>query len=109
MSIESGGEPNPRYDDPRSGSASPASSRTTSATPPGWTRTSCSINADRLAASRASSSTAGSTSAAPLRTAWQLAQAWPDSRLVVLDRSGHTSRRMFEEVFAATEAFADGY
>ena len=45
--------------------------------------------------------------AGPLRTAWQLAHAWPDSRLVVLERDGHTSRRMFEEVFAATEAFAE--
>jgi len=30
---------------------------------------------------------------------------WPDS-LVVLDRSGRTSERMFREVYAATEAFA---
>ncbi len=43
---------------------------------------------------------------APLRGAWQLAQAWPGSRLVVLD-GGHTSRRMFEEVYAATEGFAN--
>ncbi|MEU4722246.1 prolyl aminopeptidase [Nonomuraea dietziae] len=43
----------------------------------------------------------------PLETAWQLAQAWPDSRLVVVDDSGHTgSDTMRKEIFAALDGFA---
>ncbi|GAA2691127.1 prolyl aminopeptidase [Nonomuraea recticatena] len=43
----------------------------------------------------------------PLETAWQLAQAWPDSRLVVVDDSGHTgSDTMREEILAALDNFA---
>ncbi|MEU4703184.1 prolyl aminopeptidase [Nonomuraea dietziae] len=43
----------------------------------------------------------------PLETAWQLAQAWPDSRLVVVDDSGHTgSDTMREEILAALDSFA---
>ncbi|MEU4332080.1 prolyl aminopeptidase [Nonomuraea dietziae] len=43
----------------------------------------------------------------PLETAWQLAQAWPDSRLVVVDDSGHTgSDTMREEILAALDGFA---
>jgi proline iminopeptidase len=43
----------------------------------------------------------------PLGTAWELAQAWPDARLVVIDDSGHTgSETMKNEVLAALERFA---
>jgi proline iminopeptidase len=43
----------------------------------------------------------------PLVTAWELAQAWPDARLVVIDDSGHTgSETMNNEVLAALERFA---
>jgi hypothetical protein len=41
--------------------------------------------------------------AVPLRRAWQLAQAWPDSRLVVRDSSGHTSTDLDNHVVAATD------
>jgi proline iminopeptidase len=45
----------------------------------------------------------------PVLTAWELAQAWPDARLVVVDDSGHTgSRSMTEAVEAALARFADG-
>ena len=38
----------------------------------------------------------------PLGTAWELARAWPDARLVVVDDSGHTgSESMRAEVLAA--------
>lgn len=44
----------------------------------------------------------------PLENAWQLAQAWPDARLVVVDDSGHTgSDTMRKEVLAALDRFAD--
>jgi proline iminopeptidase len=43
----------------------------------------------------------------PLQTAWELAQAWPDARLVVIDDSGHTgSETMNNEILAALDAFA---
>jgi proline iminopeptidase len=43
----------------------------------------------------------------PLQTAWELAQAWPDARLVVIDDSGHTgSGTMNNEILAALDAFA---
>ena len=43
----------------------------------------------------------------PLGTAWELAQAWPDARLVVIEDSGHTgSDTMTREIRAALERFA---
>ena len=43
----------------------------------------------------------------PLVTAWELARAWPDARLVVIDDSGHTgSETMNNEVLAALSRFA---
>ncbi|MFG1959639.1 prolyl aminopeptidase [Nonomuraea sp. NPDC049028] len=43
----------------------------------------------------------------PLETAWDLAQRWPDARLVVVDDSGHTgSGTMRKQVMAALDAFA---
>jgi proline iminopeptidase len=43
----------------------------------------------------------------PVLTAWELAQAWPDARLVVIEDSGHTgSTTMTEALLAATDEFA---
>ncbi|MEV0345122.1 prolyl aminopeptidase [Nonomuraea sp. NPDC050680] len=43
----------------------------------------------------------------PLETSWDLAQRWPDARLVVVDDSGHTgSGTMREQVMAALDGFA---
>jgi proline iminopeptidase len=43
----------------------------------------------------------------PLGTAWELARAWPDARLVVIDDSGHTgSEAMTKAVRDALERFA---
>ena len=43
----------------------------------------------------------------PLETAWQLAQAWPDARLFVVDDSGHTGgAAMDTEILAALDGFA---
>lgn len=45
---------------------------------------------------------------APLETAWHLAQAWPDARLVVVEDSGHTgSPTLRKELHAAVDGFAD--
>jgi proline iminopeptidase len=43
---------------------------------------------------------------APPHTAWQLAQAWPGSELIVLETSGHTSNELEDHVVAATDRFA---
>ncbi|MFB9883215.1 prolyl aminopeptidase [Planobispora siamensis] len=43
----------------------------------------------------------------PLENAWQLARAWPDARLVVVEDSGHTgSSTMSHEVMTALNGFA---
>ncbi|MFC5830582.1 prolyl aminopeptidase [Nonomuraea insulae] len=44
----------------------------------------------------------------PLLTAWELAQAWPDAELVVVEDSGHTGSGTFRDaVMAAVDRFAD--
>ncbi|MFI6790515.1 prolyl aminopeptidase [Nonomuraea sp. NPDC050383] len=44
---------------------------------------------------------------APLENAWQLVQAWPDAKLVVVDDSGHTgSDTMRDAIMSAIEGFA---
>lgn len=44
----------------------------------------------------------------PLVTAWELAQAWPDGELVIVDGAGHSSKDpgMAEAVLAATDRFS---
>ncbi|GGP85711.1 prolyl aminopeptidase [Streptosporangium pseudovulgare] len=43
----------------------------------------------------------------PVSTAWELAQAWPDAKLVVVEDSGHTgSDTMRDEIRAALDRFA---
>ncbi len=45
---------------------------------------------------------------APLRTAWELAQAWPEAELRIIDDSGHTgSPAMGAEILDAIARFAD--
>ena len=48
--------------------------------------------------------------AAPLVTAWELARAWPDAELVIVDKAGHTATGpgMGEALVAATNRFAAG-
>lgn len=48
---------------------------------------------------------------APLVTAWELAQAWPDSELVLVSGAGHSTGDpgMPEAIIAATDRFAKGY
>lgn len=42
----------------------------------------------------------------PLQAAWELAQAWPSSGIVVLDSAGHTSSELGDHIVAATDRFA---
>jgi proline iminopeptidase len=42
----------------------------------------------------------------PLQSAWELSRQWPDSELIVLDDSGHTSNEVEHHVVAATDRFA---
>ncbi len=44
---------------------------------------------------------------APLVTAWELAEAWPDGELVIVDGAGHSAGDpgMTEAVIAATDRF----
>jgi proline iminopeptidase len=43
----------------------------------------------------------------PLGTAWELAQAWPDAELLIVDDSGHTgSEAMNNEILEALDRFA---
>lgn len=45
---------------------------------------------------------------APLRTAWELARAWPEAELRIIDDSGHTgSPAMVTAIFDAVARFAD--
>jgi proline iminopeptidase len=45
----------------------------------------------------------------PLLTAWELAQAWPDAQLVVIEDSGHTgSPSMRTALTQAVSRFTDG-
>ena len=44
----------------------------------------------------------------PVMTAWELAQAWPDAELVVIEDSGHTgSATMERELLGAINRLAD--
>ena len=42
----------------------------------------------------------------PLITAWELAQAWPDAELVVVDTDGHSGAEMMARLLDATEKLA---
>jgi len=43
----------------------------------------------------------------PLATAWELARAWPDARLKIVDDSGHTgSDTMRTQILETTDGFA---
>lgn len=41
---------------------------------------------------------------APLRTAWELAQSWPDAELIVIDDAGHTGSPAFGDALRAAVA-----
>ncbi len=106
VSVESGGHPNPRYDDPsfRLGFARLVTHYFSHAA---W------LEEDELL--RGAHKLIGIPGVlihgrldlgGPLHTAWQLARAWPGSELVVLDTSGHMSPAFGDHVVAATDRFA---
>jgi proline iminopeptidase len=43
--------------------------------------------------------------AGPPASAWELARAWPDAELVLLEGAGHTSDAIAAQVVAATDRF----
>jgi proline iminopeptidase len=108
VSVESGGQPNPRYDDPdfRLGFARLVTHYFSHAA---WlAEDELLAHADRLAAIPGVLIHGQLDIGAPLRTAWQLAQSWPGSELVVLAAAGHTSTSIGDRVVVATDAFATG-
>ena len=107
VSVESGGRPNSRYDDPsfRLGFARLVTHYFSHAA---WLADDQLLaDADRLAGIPGVLIHGQLDIGSPLRTAWQLAQAWPDSKLVILPAAGHTSASLGDQVVAATDAFAD--
>lgn len=106
VSVESGGRPNPRYDDPsfRLGFARLVTHYFSHAA---WLADNQLLaDADRLAGIPGVLIHGQLDIGSPLRTAWQLAQAWPDSNLVILPAAGHASASLGDQVVAATDAFA---
>ncbi|SDJ50857.1 proline iminopeptidase [Nonomuraea maritima] len=65
-------------------------------------------NADRLAGIPGVLIHGRQDMGSPLRTAWELSQAWPDAELVVIDDSGHTGSDTFRKALIEARArFAD--
>lgn len=106
VSLESGGVPNPRYDDARfrMGFARTVTHYFRHAA---WLADDQLLrDAHRLAGIPGVLIHGRLDLGGPLITAWELAQAWPGSELVVLDDSGHTSSDIGDHVVAATDRFA---
>lgn len=107
VSVESGGDPNPGYDDPdfRLGFARLVTHYFSHAA---WlAEDELLAHADRLAGIPGVLIHGRLDIGGPLCTAWQLAQSWPGSELVVLDAAGHTSTSLGDQVVVATDAFAN--
>ncbi|HJV12451.1 MAG TPA: prolyl aminopeptidase [Propionibacteriaceae bacterium] len=105
VSIESGGVPNPRYNDPRFrlGFARLVSHYFAHAA---WLgETELLDNAHRLTGIPGVLVHGRLDIGGPLITAWQLKRAWPGSELIVVDHAGHTSGGLIEHVVEATDRF----
>jgi proline iminopeptidase len=106
VSIETGGRANPRYEDPqfRLGFARLVTHYFSHAA---WLSDNELLeHADRLAGVPGVLIHGRLDIGSPLRTAWELAQAWPASDLVVLDGDGHGSADIGDHVVIATDRFA---
>jgi len=106
VSLESGGVPNPRYDDARfrMGFARTVTHYFRHAA---WLADDQLLrDAHRLAGIPGVLIHGRLDLGGPMITAWELAQAWPGSELVVLDDSGHTSSDIGDHVVTATDRFA---
>ena len=65
------------------------------------------LNAGRLAGIRGVLIHGRLDIGSPVTTAWELARAWPDAELVIVDDSGHTgSEAMSDELLRTFERFA---
>jgi proline iminopeptidase len=107
VSVESGGRPNPRYDDPRFrlGFARLVTHYWSHGA---WLGEDELIQrADQLAGIPGVLVHGRLDVGGPLGAAWELAQAWRGSELVVVEGAGHTSAMLREHVVAATDRFAD--
>ena len=106
VSVESAGRPNPRYADPsfRLGFARLVTHYFSHAA---WLADGQLLaDAGRLAGIAGVLVHGRLDVGAPLHAAWQLAQVWPGSELVILEGAGHTSAGLGDRVVIATDAFA---
>ena len=106
VSAESGGRPNPRYDDPRFrlGFARVVTHYFSHAA---WLADDELLaGAGRLAGIPGVLIHGQLDVSGPPRTAWLLARAWPGSELVIVPAAGHTSDALGDRVVVATDAFA---
>jgi proline iminopeptidase len=106
MSIETGGRPNPRYEDPRFRLAF-ARLVTHYFGHAAWLKDNELLDiAHRLAGIPGVLIHGQLDIGGPLRTAWERAQAWPNSQLVVIGNAGHGSTDVGDHVVIATDHFA---
>jgi proline iminopeptidase len=106
VKTESDGIPNPRYDDPRFRLGF-ARTVTHYFRHGAWLSEDQLLrNAGRLAGIPGVLIHGRLDLGSPLQTAQALSQAWPESELIVLDDSGHTSQSLAHHVVAATDRFA---
>jgi len=106
VSVETGGKPNPRYDDPGFRLAF-ARIVTHYFSHAAWLADNELLDhAEQLADIPGTLIHGQLDIGGPVRTAWELAQAWPASELVVLGSAGHTSSGIADQVVAATDRFA---
>jgi len=103
VAIEPGGGPNPRYDDPRFRLAF-ARIVTHVFRHGAWLRDGELLDgAHRLAGIPGVLVQGRLDLAGPPAAAWELAQAWPGSELVLIEGAGHAGLR--EHILAATDRF----
>jgi proline iminopeptidase len=106
VAPESGGVPNPRYADARFRMGF-ARTVTHFFRHGAWLRESqLLLEADQLAGIAGVLIHGRLDLGGPLQSAWDLAQAWPASELVVVEGSGHTSDALGDHVVVATDRFA---
>lgn len=106
VSLESGGAPNPRYNDPRFRIAF-ARIVTHYFSHGAWLEEGQILqHAHRLSGIRGVLIHGRLDLASPLSTAWELSQAWPESTLVILENTGHTSSTMADQIVAAIDSFS---
>jgi proline iminopeptidase len=103
VSIETAGKPSRRYEDPRFRLAF-ARLVTHYWSHAAWLQDDELLDgASRLGGIRATLIHGRLDLGGPLRIAWELAQAWPGSELIVVEDAGHGTTRIYDRVIAATD------